>query len=253
MDWVNRLRSAAGITDRQLASLERRRALRVRRKVPVIAVRSNNHQVPVVAVEFGTQGLRLETAIRLKRGERVALYCARKPMETFRGRAFGTDLSAPLASVRWTRYVRDRLSWEMGASFVVETDLQAAAVARFLLEECEVGIVEGREYRRAPRLTANMRGLLRLPTKETVEVSVRDLAVGGALLLVAQEVPRHTMVRAEVVLSDDAEPLVCRGMVVRCLPRGRDRYELGVAFTGVADDHKQRLVAHLSQLLRNSG
>lgn len=250
MDVINRIKDAVGLTDKQVAALERRQVLRVHKKVSMVGVRCTNEQVPLIAVDFGPRGVRVESARPIEMADKMMIYSAHRCNEAFRNIEYGEDPNAPMAVVVWTKKTpKEGMGHAAGLAFVMETEAQHEAVAHFLLDDCEVGIAEGREHRMAPRISAELPATLTTAEKQVLQGTVRDIAVGGALVWVASAVPRRTIVEVKVTLPGAATPLVCRGLVVRCVDRGDDGFELGLAFTVVPADHKERLVAVLSKNL----
>lgn len=248
MDVIRRLQDAVGLTDRQIMALERRRLLRVRKRVSIVGIRKSDEQVHMVTLDVGPTGLQVEVGTRLQKGETVALYGAREVRQSFRNVGFG-DPTAAYAKAVWVKGHKDKIGHTAGLAFVLESDEERSAVARFLLEDCDVSLAEGREHRLAPRVVSALSGFLKTPGNEKPEGTVRDIAVGGALFIVSQPVPRHTITEVHIDLPGTSTPLVCRGLVVRCLPKGPDVCELGIAFTRVAPDHKERLVTTLARML----
>lgn len=252
MDIIKRLQDAVGLTDRQVVALERRRRVRQRKRIAVIGVRKTDEQVHMVALDFGPSGLRVEMAKRLQKGETLMLFGSRKVRQSFRNVGYGSDATAPYGQIVWVKPQKDNMSFTAGLTFMLETGDDRAAVARFLLDECDSGITEGREHRLAPRVSSQLSGHLKMPWNESIEGTVRDIAVGGALFITSQPIPRHTVVEVHVDLPDAGTQLVCRGMVVRCLPKGTNICELGIAFTVVAPDHKERLITTLARMLHGA-
>ena len=250
MDLINRIKDAVGMTDTQVAALERRQVQRVHKKISLVGVRCTNEQVPLIAVDFGPRGVRVESARPVEMGDKMYVYSANLCNQAFRNIEYGEDLTAPTAVVVWTRKTsKDGLGYAAGLAFDMETEAQRDAVARFLLEDCEVGVAEGREHRMAPRISAELAAILTTPDKQVVQGTVRDIAVGGALISVTTALPRRTVVEVNVALPGTSTPLCCRGLVVRCIEKEAATFELGLAFTVVAKDHKERLVGVLSRSL----
>lgn len=254
-DIIERFKYVVGLSEAQVAAEERRRMQRVSRQIGLIGVRDQPVQVVLTALDIGPRGLRVEGDRRLKNGERLYLYKTapdgnRRNMVWKRVLDFGKDLTAPCATVVWVRASRERTSFQAGLTFDTRTKAQRESVARFLLEECKVSVGEGRENRKAPRLAAELPVVVGTASDGTFDGLVRDIAVGGALISVGAPLPRNTSVSASITLASKDAPLMCQGVVVRCLKREADTWELGVAFTSVASDHRDRLVALLSKNLR---
>lgn len=246
MDFLGRLLRATGLTDRQVAALEKRRTFRVARRIGLLGVREGGDNVPLVAANFGAWGLRVASPVRLRKDEVLTLHRARQPEE---GEAL-VAVASPTARVVWSRRRKAGASYETGLVFVTDTDAQRRAAAAFLVDDCRVGIRDARENRRAPRVAAEMRGSVMTPDCRIYDVVVRDVAVGGVLATSNRAIERNVEVNLKVALPQVAQPLACRGTVVRCTRRG-PQYELGIAFTAVSDAHREALVSYLSGQMRD--
>lgn len=253
MRWVDileRLKRATGLTDRQVAALEKRRAFRVTRRMGLLCVRDGGEKVPLLALDFGAQGLRVESPVRLRKDEIVVLYTARKP-ELHR-QDIDVDDDAPRARIVWTRKRKDQPSHEVGMAFLLDSPAERRAAAHFLLDDCRVGIRNPKEHRKSPRVAAEMRGMVMTADCNMWDVTVKDIAVGGVLVVGGRPLERNTSVDVKVFLPDTAHALTCTGTVVRCLRLGTRSFELGIAFTSVGDDHRDRLVTALSRLMNSA-
>jgi hypothetical protein len=251
MSWVDileRLKRATGLTDRQVAAMEKRRAFRVVRRVGLLGIRPGGDKVPMMALDFAAQGLRVESPVRLRKEEIVVLYRALQPEDLHR-HDIDADDDAPRARVVWVRKRKDSVSFELGMAFLIDSAAQRKAVAHFLLDDCRVGIRNPREMRRTPRVAAELRGLVMTADCNTSDVTVKDLAVGGALVVSPRQIERNSPVDLKIFLPNAPQALQAKGTVVRCLRVGARSFELGVSFTTVADDHRDRLVSCLSRLL----
>ena len=224
--------------------MEKRRAFRVKRRIPLLGKREGGESVTLVAVNFGARGLRVESPVRLRKDEVLVLHRARQPEED---EATGPS-AEPVVRVVWCRRRKAGSTHETGLVFVTDTEARRRAAASFLMDDCRVGVRDPRENRRAPRVTTETRGSVMMPDCRTFEVAVRDIAVGGALATSARPVDRNTTVDLKIALPGVAQPLTCRSIVVRCLRRG-SLYELGFAFTSVSSAHRDALVGYLSRLL----
>lgn len=244
MDFLGRLLRATGLTDRQVASLEKRSTFRVARRISLLGTRAEGETVPLVATNLGAWGLRVESPVRLRKDEVLTLHRARQPEE---GAAQAAS-SSPIVRVVWSRRRKAGASHETGLVFVTDTETRRRAAASFLVDDCRVGIRDPRENRRAPRVAAEMRGSVMTPDCRIYDVVLRDIAVGGVLASSSRAIERNVEVDLKVALPQVPQPLVCRGTVVRCTRRG-SQYELGVAFTSISDANREVLVGYLSRQL----
>ncbi len=259
MRWgeiIERLKRASGLSERMVAALERRRAFRVSHRFALLGLCANGKKVPLMAVNVATSGMRVEASERLRRGESIVLRGSRPDQVATPG---ADDPGAP-ARVVWVRRRRNQEVYELGLQFQLDTPQQAKAVAWFLLDECRAGVLNPRENRRAPRVPAAWRARLTGVDCNSIDVAVRDIAVGGVLVTASKYYPRDSRVDLEVYLpqewgtsirgwSGKSGPLLCHGTVVRARQVAPHRVELGIAFTSVQADHEERLVACLSYLL----
>lgn len=248
IDLLERLKRAGGLTDRQVASIERRRAFRIPRRVGILGIRANGQKIPMLGINFGAKGIRAEAPQRLRRDEIL------KVVTTSRSEQHRTNIDveddAPHVRVVWSRRHKDVATHDVGLVFVLDTPHLRRAAAHFLIEDCRIGIRNPKENRKQPRVPAEMRAFVTTEDCNIFEVIVKDIAAGGALLSSPRTIERGTALDLKIFLPGVAQALVGRGTVVRCQKVGRG-HELGVAFTSVADDHKERLVAHLSRLMRS--
>ncbi|MBM3463079.1 MAG: PilZ domain-containing protein [Armatimonadetes bacterium] len=249
-DLVDRFKRASGLTDRQveaLAAAEKRRATRVRRQVALLGFRESGEKLSLLAIEFGASGLRVECAARLQKGEvlKLALEHGKKHVSDI-----DTDDDAPSVRVVWVRRPGDLPNHQVGLAFVVDTPEQRRAAAHFVLDDCRVGIRDPRESRKLPRVRAEMEALVQTADGATIAAKARDIALGGVLLDVPRSMERGTSFDLKVFLPDAEQALVCRAEVVRCARVGTKTHEVGAAFTSVAENHRERLVACLSEMLR---
>ena len=245
-DLFERLRRATGLTSSQVAAIEKRRAFRVRRRMSLSGTRKDGQSIALVAVNFGPRGLRVETSVRLKRDEALHLQRVLQPEE----REVGSLPPSFLTRVIWVRPQPRSLGYEVGLVFVTSTESQARAAATFLVDG-HVGYRDPRENRRAPRYAGDVRGSLMTPDCHTYEVAVRDISVGGALVLMARPVERNTEVALKFTLPHTSSPITCQGTVVRCTRVRGGAHELGIAFTGQNTEHRGALVDRLSLLLQS--
>lgn len=256
MDIIDRLKQATGLTDRQVAALEKRGSLRIQKRVSMIGIRVGDgkvsEKVPMLAVDLAAKGLRVEAPVRLKKDELYTLHKELHSESDARRTNIDVECDAPLARVVWCRKRKDALHHDVGLSFVIDTAEQRRAVAHFLLEDCRLGIRDPREHRKAPRVASETRAYLRTLEGNTVEGSARDIAVGGALVVTTQPLERNTRLEIRIFLPGSAETLHCNGTVVRCIKIDTREWELGISFTAVENDHRNRLVAALSKALHDA-
>lgn len=246
-DFFDRLRRASGLTDRQVASLEKRKAFRVDRRFGVIGIRHHGENVAFMALDCAPTGLRIESAMRLKVGETLTLTVA----EPGSRRPSMNSEEIPKARVVWVRKQKNLMTYEAGLAFLIDTPVQRRGVAYFLLEECKVGIHNPRENRKAPRVETDMHAIVRGKGFEEQSCKVRDISASGIMLISMKPLERSQTVNVSVHLPGEKKMLECEGDIVRCIKSGKDAFELGVSFTSVADDHKERLIAYLSRLLQD--
>lgn len=245
-DLLERLKRATGLSDRHVASLEKRRGFRISQRIVLVGVRSDGENLHLVASNFGVQGLRVECSQRLKKDDRLSLFTQEQPEDARRGAVVRPE--PPHARVVWVRKRKDPSVFDLGLAFILDTPTQRKSVAHFLLHDCRLGLRNARENRRMPRIHFKMGGQLTTADCNTSEVVVKDVSVGGALILSPRELARNTTVELTINLPETTPALQCKGTVVRSLKVGRV-FELGVSFTAVASDHQDRLVACLSRLL----
>lgn len=253
MDIIDRLREATGLTDRQVAAMEKRGSLRIYKKVSMIGIRVGDgvvsEKVPMLAVDLAAKGMRVEAPVRLKKDDLYTLHKEMHYESDSRRTNIDVECDAPLARVVWCRKNRGVMHHEVGLSFVIDTADQRRAVAHFLLEECRVGIRDPREHRKAPRVATETKAYLRTVEGNTIEGSARDIAVGGALVLTQQPIERNTRLELRIFLPSSSDTLHCKGTVVRCLKIDAREWELGIAFSDVEKDHRGRLITALSRAL----
>lgn len=251
-DLIDRFKRAAGLAGgatEAIAASEKRRAFRVARHVALLGFRANGQKVNLLAIEFGATGLRVESPARLEKDEVLRLVL--EQAQAHRGDV-DVDDDAPRARVVWARKRKDLPTQHAGLAFVLDTPEQRRAAAHFVLDDCRVGIRNPRESRKVPRVRADMEALLMTSDGSTVKARARDIALGGVLLDSPRDFGNGTVLDVKVFLPGDAPALVCQGQVLRCVRLGPRAYELGLVFTKVADDHQERLVACLSEMLREA-
>lgn len=247
-DLLDMLRRASGLSDREIAKLEKRKALRVERRFALVAQREDGESVAMMALDCAATGLKVEVGKRLKKDEIVKL--AVKDFE--KRRESINDAEAPRAKVVWVRKSRELMTYELGLAFILDSAEQRRGVAYFLLNECKVGISNPKENRRAPRISTGLNVQVRLQNGALITATVKDIAVGGVLMVTKGAIERKTAVEVRLFLADDpTKPMECQGTVVRCLVSSRDHFEIGVAFTGLTDEQKNRLVNALSKMLHS--
>lgn len=250
MNWaelLERLKGAKGLTDKQVAAMEKRHNWRVFRKIKLKASRPTGETLDLVATNFGPGGMRAETEGRLKKDDRLSIQFTVGPAGSII-----TSEEYFNVKVVWVRRRKSDSVHEVGLAFSAEDADHRLSAARFLLEECNVSIQNPREKRTAPRVAAErMSAVFATPDGEISTAQVVDLAVGGVQLLSPRAVSRGTELDLRITMAPDLPPLVCKGTVLRASREGQLRtVELGVAFTEVPPDHKDRLVSFLSRLLR---
>jgi hypothetical protein len=245
MQWgkiVEQFMSAAGLNERQMAGIEKRRSLRIDSGFGIVGHRSDGENIPFMVRNCGLSGLRVESPHRLRKGEVLIL--------SLPGRLDDRESpTAPRARVVWSRKQRNLLGHDVGLTFVIENPDHSRRVAHFLIDDCRIGIGNPTEKRRAPRVPTEVAVVFTTREGEMVDALARDLAVGGVLALTDRPIERHLDVAVRVTLPDGSGDLAFSGRVVRCVERRRHEWEVGVVFTRVPDGHKERLVTCLSRLL----
>jgi len=249
MKWaelLDRLRGTTGLTDKQVASIEKRHNWRVFRKIKLEAARTGSEPIDLVATNFGPGGMRAETSHKLKKDDTLSIRLAPGA-----GRLVVGDERFQVKVV-WVRRRKSDGMNEVGLVFNAQEADNRLSAARFLLEQCNVSIQNPKEKRTAPRVQAErMTAAFAGDDGEVVSAQVVDLAVGGVQLLSPRMVPRGAALDLRISLAPDLPPLLCKGIVLRSSKEGQLRtVELGVAFTEVPSDHKDRLISFLGRLLR---
>ncbi|NDD30895.1 MAG: PilZ domain-containing protein [Proteobacteria bacterium] len=248
MEIIERLKQATGLTDKQVAALEKRGALRVSKRVSLIGL-YERERVQMLAVDLSAKGLRVEASARMKKGDRVVIYKDNHHEGDKHRVNIDVLDDAPVATVVWCRRSRSGLHHDVGLEFLIDTAAQKKAVAHFLLGDCKVGLRDPREHRKAPRISSDMKAYVQTPDRTTYDATARDIAVGGALIIVGHPIERNTPVNVQVFLPGSKDALQGSGRVVRCTQVEVRKWELGIAFTQVNPDHRDRLVAALSSVL----
>lgn len=252
MGWVDvleRLKQAAGLGGAPpVAATERRKALRVQRRVGLLGKRSEGERIPLMAFNFSAKGVQVQSPQALKKGEVLALMLNTKQDE--HRQIMGVIEDSVQATVTWCRKRSNGVSYDCGLAFVIDTTERQRVTAHFLLDNCKVGIRDPREHRKSPRVFAEMRGMMVVSgDSETIEIEVKDIAIGGVLALSPKMLPKGTNLELKVFLPNDAKSLNCQGTVLRCIRLDPKTYELGISLTEVSKDHRERLIASLSKIL----
>lgn len=250
MRWfgvIDLLRRVSRRSSCHMADHEKRKALRVARSFALVAQRQDGETVPMTVVDCACKGLRVECARRLQRGEMVKL-----ALKDFDERWERTNFDeVPRATVVWERRHRELLTYQIGLAFLLDTPAQRRGIANFLLNECKVGITNPREQRHAPRISTAMNVQVRRENGFLFNATVKNIAVGGALLATIRPLAENERIEISVFLNEDSStPLQCAGNVRRCQPGTRNSYEVGVAFTTLSKRNLGRLAGAISRLLR---
>jgi hypothetical protein len=252
MGWVEvleRLKQAAGLGGaRPVAATERRKALRVQRRVGLLGKRADGERLPLMAFNFSAKGVLVQSPQTLKKGELVSLQLNTRQDDN--RQIMGAIEDSVQARVLWSRKRTNGLSYDIGMAFVIDTPERQKVTAHFLLDNCKVGIRDPREHRKSPRVLAEMRGMMmKTGDNNTIQIAVKDIALGGVLALSPKPMEVGTAVDLKVFLPKDDDALVCQGSVLRCIRLDPSTFELGIALTEVSKDHRERLVSALSKIL----
>ena len=106
------------------------------------------------------------------------------------------------------------------------------------------------ERRGGPRIRAYRPVRLHVPRSPRIlETLTKDLSVGGMCCLASTPFPVSTHLNLELVLSSGDGPVSIRGKTVwfRTIPYS-DQFDLGISFSDIPDEDRQRLSAYLSRL-----
>ena len=89
--------------------------------------------------------------------------------------------------------------------------------------------------------------LLRSP--RLLETLTKDLSVGGVCCITSTPFPVSTLLNLELILSSGEAPVSARGRAVwfRNIPHS-DQFDVGVSFSEIQEDDRQRLSAYLKRL-----
>jgi hypothetical protein len=253
MDILERMYGALRSGDnKNVATVERRRAWRVIRRVGLVGFRDNGDKLDLMGIDFSPGGMRIESPKKLKKGEMLRLTVAKLRSGDDRRVSLEAAEDVLLAQVVWCAPRRD-LTLECGLQFMVDDVKQRPIIARFLLDDCKVGISNPKEKRKVPRMPTEMKGLVALSDGSTVDVRVLDLGLGGALINAPRDIAKNTILDLKIFLGGDGSTLQCKGAVVRSMAAGATSkvrtYDMGIYFTDVPADHKERLVGFLSKKL----
>lgn len=252
MNWLTileRLKQAGNKVDGQLAALERRSSWRVSRRVGLWGFRQDGEKLHLMAVNFGPGGLRLESPRRFRIGEDLAL---RVPPKDDQKRGLNDDSQDVRVKVVWCKKRKDYPTFDVGVQFTGNESDNARIAAKFLLDDCGVTIRNPKEKRRAPRaMVERMTGVFATKDGTMTNVQVLDLAVGGALINTPRNLEPGTDINLKIILGKDIQSLDCKAQVVRSRPGTEPRtFSLGLMFTEVQPDHKERLIKFLSRQLK---
>lgn len=237
-------------SDKEVAAHEKRKAWRISRQVSMLGFRADGAKMEVLGTNFSPGGMRIETAQRLKKDEEIRLRVVR-PREN-QPRSLEDEDDQVRVSVRWCRGHRSLPNFESGVMFVGTDAATHRKIARFLLEDCKLGMYNPREKRKTPRTPVeHLKAVFSTSDGTMTDALVLDLAVGGVLLLSSRPLEGQESLVLKIFLSPDRPALDCKGTVVRVTRGPRPQtFEMGVMFTEVARDHTERLVSVLASRLR---
>jgi c-di-GMP-binding flagellar brake protein YcgR len=113
-----------------------------------------------------------------------------------------------------------------------------------------------KESRRFPRMMVSVDieyNVLKKESSEREKAVTRDISAGGICLIVYEKVDIGSILDLKIHFDDTSEPLDVRGKVVWSShftvgPDGRDRYDLGIEFTEVADADREKISQYLFKL-----
>lgn len=252
LDIIERFKGAPaqGPADQEITSHEKRKAWRISRQVAMVGFRADGSKFEVLGTNFSPGGMRIETAARLKKDEEIRLRVTRPRVN--QPRSLEDEDDQVLVSVRWCRGHRSLPNFESGVMFVGSDAQTRRKIARFLLEDCRLGMYDPRERRKVPRTPVEgMKAVFSTEDGTVSDARVLDLAVGGVLLESLRSLEVREPLALKIFLAPDLPTLDCRGTVVRATRVVQSRtFEIGVMFTDVPRDHNQRLVGVLANLLR---
>ncbi|MHB2021065.1 MAG: PilZ domain-containing protein [Candidatus Xenobia bacterium] len=254
MNWseiLDRLKILGGLSEEQLAAMERRGAWRVQRRVGMLGIRGGGEKVHLLAINFGPGGLRAESPIRLKLQEPLTVRVNRPGKGE---KAMHLDDARDQVTVKVVWCQKAQANYHVGLAFCGGQSENEQAAARFLLEDCGVTIKSPKEKRRAPRTNpGGLSGFYASRDGRMHQVTVLDLAIGGALLESQHPAESGSTVNVKIFLSRDQPALDCKATVVRVRAGNTPRtHAIGVSFTEVQKDHKDRLIKYLSRQLKTT-
>jgi c-di-GMP-binding flagellar brake protein YcgR len=221
--------------------VDRRAYQRVQLRMPVMLRTAFEKKARAATViEVGLGGVRLETTTEFREWEHVELTVPSVAMK-------GAGL--PLEAV-WRRKRKGAEGYWAGLRFLLETPEQEQAVVQFLLDDCQLGVLQLQERRRYVRVPMPLELDGRLFVKEgpRLTVKVRDLSLGGALLVAPESVAVESQAAVRIPLLADQPPFDGVGVVVRETERDGG-FELGLNFDKLDAAHALALKKFLSHVL----
>ncbi|MHB2019377.1 MAG: PilZ domain-containing protein [Candidatus Xenobia bacterium] len=247
MNWnqlLERLKGLGANVDPQLSASERRRSWRVDRRVGLVGFRGNGQKLTLSAVNIGPGGVRVESGAPLRKGEELKL---RPPYEQGRHADLAGSEDGVWCRVVWCRKRKSGAGFEGGLMFLA--DRPGRLTPQQLLESCGVLIHDPREQRKSPRIPVHLKGLMQKTDGDVLEVSVSDLAVGGAQFISPQRLHVETRLPVKILLPD-GNTFESHAVIVRVRPGPtEDTVALGVTFIHTPPDQRERLTHYLSQQL----
>jgi hypothetical protein len=232
-----------------MAAYERRSTWRVTRRVGLWGFRQDAEKIHLMGINFGPGGLRVESPRRFRLQEDLMLRVPPKGEDKSKGLDDSNDVRV---KVVWVKKRKDYPTFDVGLQFTGNETDNARLAARFLLDDCGVTIRNPKEKRKAPRaLVDKMSAIFSTRDGSMVNAGVIDLSVGGALLQSPRNVPAGEAVSVKIILAKDIPSLDCKATVIRSRPGTEPRtFALGIQFSQVPEDHKDRLVKFLSRQLK---
>lgn len=114
----------------------------------------------------------------------------------------------------------------------------------------------GIERRKSPRIADGLKGRI-FNQKIRRRIPVLDLSYHGALLKAPRIINSGTVVMLSVYLPTETRPLDVKARVIRsittCSILGFKSYKLGVEFTNLADEQKEKLADGIYYLMKKMG
>jgi len=74
-----------------------------------------------------------------------------------------------------------------------------------------------------------------------------DLSAAGLAFFYPREIPKGTILKLDIGLLPQQQFFRCFGKVIRCVPKGENKFEVGVSFIWIMEDDKERLIEHIFQ------